>query len=175
MTGGRTIADLTLPATSHGTGVKLTAVLDPMDLSRCREIELELIVTAAATGATDLLDVELQDTRDGQLTWNTRAHAQVLGNQSASATAPYVYRMALTSAIALQSPEKGYVETGSAGGSAIAAGTVVNGPFPPPWRKGVTTGTRLSAWRVLFTQTDVSTTASFTAEVLLTAHEWDVA
>jgi hypothetical protein len=175
MNGGRTILDVTLPATSTGTGTKLTTVLDPMDLSRCREIELELIVTAAATGATDLLDVELQDTRDGQLTWNTRAHAQVLGNQSASATAPYVYRMNLTSAIPLQSPEKGYVETGSAGGTDIPPGVVVNGPFPPPWRKGVTTGTRLSSWRLIFKQTDISGTASFTAEVILTGHEWGYA
>jgi hypothetical protein len=171
--GGRKIADITLPATSNGTGTKLTSVLDPMDLSRCRMLELEVIITAAATTASDLLDVELQDTKNN-VSWNTRAHAQVLGNQAASVAAPYMYRMVLTSAIVLQSPEKGYVETGSPGGTDIPVGTVVNGPFPPPNREGVTTGTRKSSFRIIFKQTDVSTTASFTGTVRLYGHEWAV-
>lgn len=175
MLGERKIADFTLAATSSGTAVKQTNTLDPLDLSRCREIELELIITAAASAAGDLLNVKLQDSKNGGTTWNTRANLQVAGNQAATAGNPFVKRAVITNAIALQSSEKVYVESGSNGGSEIAADTVVNGPFPPPFRDTVTTGTRVSSWRVIWSQTSSSGTDSFAGELKIHAHEWNVA
>lgn len=163
MTGGRVIQDITLPATSTGTGTKQTTVFDPLDLSRARQLEATLKVTAAATGASDVLDVHIQDTDDGT-NWNDRIRfAAVAGN----ASVPTIQRAVLTNSIALQSSEKDYTESTST----LAAGVVINGPFPPPVRTGVTTGTRASSWRAVFIQTDVSGTASYTAELIVRAHE----
>jgi hypothetical protein len=173
--GGRKIDDITLPATTTGTGVKLTYVLAPMDLSRAKMLKFNLKVTAAATGATDILDVKVQDTADG-VTWNTRVRFNgVAGNQAASVTVPFVQEAALESVIPLQSPEKVYITSGSAGGTELAAGVVMNGPFNPPYREGVTTGTRKSSWRVVFSQTDISTTTSYAANLRIYAHESAVA
>ena len=168
MTGGRVIQDITLPATSNGTGTKQTTVFDPLDLSRGRQLEATLKVTAAASGASDVLDVRIQDTDDG-VVWNDRIRfLAVAGNQAVSPA--YIQRAVLTNSIPLQSSEKDYIESGASGGSAIAAGTVVNGPFPPPVRAGVTTTTRTSSWRAVFIQTDVSGTASYTAELIVRLH-----
>jgi hypothetical protein len=173
MFGGRRVANFTLAATSTGTGTKQTSVLDPTDLSRARQLEATLSITAAASTSSDLLDVYVQDSDDAAI-WNDRVHFQVKGNQSASATAPFRQRAVITSAISLQSPEKVYTETGGASGADIPVGTVVNGPFPPPYRGGTTTGTRASTWRVLFVQTDSSGSASFTGSVEIRAHDQDI-
>jgi hypothetical protein len=171
MIGGRKIDGITLPATTNGTGIKLTYLLAPMDLSRANMLKFKLNVTAAATGATDFLDVKVQDTTDG-VTWNTRVRFNlVAGNQAASVAAPFVQEAVLESVIPLQSPEKVFIDSGSVGGTELNAGVVMNGPFNPPYRETVTTGTRLSAWRVVFSQTDVSGTASFAAGLKILAFD----
>lgn len=163
MTGGRVIQDISLPATSVGTGTKQTTVFDPLDLSRARQMEATLKVTAAATGGSDFLDVRIQDTDDGT-NWNDRIRfIAVAGN----ASVPQLQRAVITNSIVLQSSEKDYIESTST----LGAGVVINGPFPPPVRVGVTTGTRTSSWRAVFNQTDVSGTASYTAELIVRAHE----
>lgn len=180
MIGARLIADIAIGPTANGTATTLF-LLDPLDLSRARGIKGHLVVTAAASGASDTLDVELQDTLDG-VTWNTRARFfRTLGTQSASATAPFVQEFNLEANVDLQSPEKVYVTTGSvvaaglgAGGVDIPEGTVVDGVFPMSRRKGDTTQQWQTAWRVRVVQTDVSTSASFTAELMLLAQEWQI-
>lgn len=144
-----------------------TNLHDPMDLSRARELKANLKVTAAAQTAGDTLDVKIQDTIDG-VTWNTRGRfAAVLGNQNT--TTPYVRELVIATNIDLQSSEKEYQTTGSQGGTELAAGTVLNGAFYPPYR---TAQGRQPNWRVVWTVTNSSGNASFTASLTLWLQEW---
>lgn len=157
--------------TVSGVTQTFTTNLDALDLSRLKCLELELAVTAAASTASDTLDVKIQDTRNAGTTWNTRGRfTAVLGNQTASATTPYARHMVISSAVDLQSGEREYLATGSQGGTELAAGTVLNGLFPPRWRDAL--GAH-AAWRVIAIQTNASGSALFTATVYILGMEWD--
>lgn len=145
-----------------------TVVLhDPLDLSRARSLKLNLTVTAAASAANDTLDVKFQDTIDG-ITWNTRARfAAVAGNQSVATQ--YVRELVITQDVKLNSGEREYQTSGSQGGTELPAGTVMDGTFYPPYRDA--TG-RHANWRVVFTVTNNSGTASFTATLTLWSQDW---
>jgi len=155
--------------TVSGVTQTFTTNFDALDLSRLRSLQAQLSVSAAASSASDTLDVKIQDTLDG--TWGSRLRfLAVAGNQSASAGTPYVQRYTIENAVDLQSGERGYVPSGSASGSDLAAGTVLNGPFPPRYRTAL--GPQ-PAWRVVAVQTNASGTALFTATVTVLGQEWD--
>src|SRR5260221_9901788 len=111
----RKIAEL--PFTLSGAATTETN-LDPYDLSRCPVIMSQLILTSAAVGVGDTLDVRFQETPDG-IQWNTRLrHTRQLGNGGATALAPVSEEIQLfTRGWPVTSVDTVVTPSGSAGGS----------------------------------------------------------
>lgn len=119
--------------------------LDPMSYSRAVSLVGEIIITSAATAAGDTLTVRLQETPDG-VQWDTRwCHTAQVGNSGASTTAPESERVVLQCDVPLQTAERLYEPTGSAGGTDLSAGTVRNGPLLGRRRAATAPGGGLSA------------------------------
>ena len=156
-----------------------TYTLNPHDLSQAQALLLEIVATAIANDSNDVFDVRLQDTTDG-LKWHDRARmTAIAGNQAASAGAPYYQRIVVQQNVAISSTEQNYIPDGSSGAAALAAGSVINGPFPRVLRKAPTTapgpttaivGYRQPSWRVQIIVTDpTGTNAALTATLNLFA------
>jgi hypothetical protein len=139
------------------TNVELPA----MDLSQFDELELEIDVDTSATDAGDTLDVYLQSRGPAGI-WDDRiATAQILGTASDNEVRKYAVQQFGTFADSEEASEP----QGSAGGSHLTAGSVKNGPFPPPYRSaGVGT---LTAWRLQFVMVDADADGSFTGTVYI--------
>lgn len=129
------------------------------DLSHAGQLLFILKVTAAATDATDTVDVRIQD-RGPDGIWTTRARFKAItGDLSPSTTAPEVLRLALEQSGPLSSAEEAYEPSGSAGGSSptvIGDGVVINGPFPPLYR---TSAGRGASWRAQFVVAETNAAA----------------
>lgn len=127
--------------------------LDAFDLSRYDVIRFEIVLTTADTDAGDTLDVRLQSTSD-RIKWHTRARStQKLGTLSPSATAPEYENLIVRQTGQLSATEEVYEPSGSAGAVEIAAGQVLNGPFPSKYRD--TTERKWKPnWRIHYTFVD---------------------
>lgn len=138
-----------------------TVSMNPYDLSHAEALVCELIVSAAATAAGDILDVRIQNTFDGTY-WNTVIRFDaILGN----VTEPEIRRATVNQVVDLASTEEQYETTDSTGATDISAGTVRNGPFPPPYK---TAAGRQPNWRVFFDITSASA-PSFTGTLKIAA------
>ena len=146
--------------------------LNPVDLSHARELLVEIKVTTADTDAIDTLDVRLQDCSDitfaqlptGTAGWNDRARAQAFtGDMSPTTAAPEYYRLSVQQLVDIAATEEAYEPSGSAGASALTAGSVLNGPFPGTLRGalGVKEATRIPNWRIRYQVVDADNDASF--------------
>lgn len=158
---------------STGSGSQtITVNLPGLDLSHAHELACQLYLTTIATDVVDTLDVRLQDTRSG-VSWNTRARwTQVLGNTSASASAPYRERLALQNRITITTSERAYVEAGAGDSGEIPAGSTRNGPFLGVRRDPGTSGGGpglTNTWRLLFTVVDANANANFVGTVTIWA------
>lgn len=136
----------------------ITSNFNPGRFGHYDALTVYLNVTKADTDAADVLDVALQETRDG-VTWHDRARfANVTGDLTASATAPEVRRLVVQQFGSFADGEEELEPSGSAGGTRLTAGTVLNGPFPPLLRTG---GTRQSSFRLYIEVTDADNDADF--------------
>lgn len=162
-------------ATGAGTqNVNLT--IDPYDLSKAKTIEAILTVTGVgAADAADTFDVYLQDCGGDPTAanpiWNDRAHfLQVLGTQSV-ASGGYRQREVISADVDLPTTSKSSVDSGTGGAVAtrLTAGTVLDGPFLPPWRNGMG---KQATFRVRWEVVDAGAHAAFQANLDLWAHEW---
>lgn len=100
---------------------------EPYDLSRGFENKSELIVTGAAAGVGDSLDVKFQETEDG-VQWNTRMrHTAQLGSSGASATQPESEILTILSLGPFVTADAIREPTGSKGASELTAPGVING------------------------------------------------
>lgn len=150
---------------------------DPLDLSDAAELQCELSVTATDTDAGDTLDVYIQSTIDG-VTWDDRVHfTQLIGTLSASAGTPEALRATLQQFGAFSDTEEMSEPSGSAGGSRLTAGTVKNGGFPRPLRRGTVTGalpnqTQMpgASWRVSYVMVDADADGVFTGTLSVYAN-----
>ena len=146
-------------ATGSGT---TTVNLPPLDLSSAQALMIELQLTTVDTDAADSLDVKLQDTSDGTV-WNTRCRFPLItGDQSPTEA----MRMVIQNHVMIASTEESYRNTGAALGVEIAAGAVVNGPFPPPVRNS---DGRSTAWRLQFVRVDADSDADWVGTVTIWA------
>jgi hypothetical protein len=125
--GLRKIAEYPISVAAAGT---TNQNLDAYDLSRVRAVVSELIITAAATDATDTLSVKFQETSDG-VQFNTRIqHTLQVGNSAASATTPESERITLyTGAQGLDAADEIVEPTGSKSAAALGAPGVRHGPL----------------------------------------------
>lgn len=148
--------------------------LDLLNLTWCKSVTLEMILTAVATDAVDLLDVKFQETRSPtRAYYDTRGRFKtVLGNTGGvSAATPYADQLTISQDIDLTSPEKNETPTGSVTGVELPAGTVRNGPMAPIIRTALG---KVSTHRlVVATSGDVNSNAAFTGTVSLWGHAWD--
>ena len=146
-----------------GAGAQTITQEIELDLSLCKCLLVELKVTKADTDAGDTLDVELQDTTD-RVAWHRRIRfTAVTGDLSPSATAPIYRRATINQVIDLAATEEVYTPDGSAGATALIAGTVINGPFPG---KVASAGVGvLNSWRVSLTVVDADSDADFEGQV----------
>ena len=104
------------------------------------------------TGGGPTMTTVLQVTRNG-VTWDDRA---AFTAQSAAISSGRTYQeLTLTSGPPLSGTEEVIVPSGSTGGSALAAGTVRNGPFPERWPSNT-----ISTWRIVATVANGSPVAS---------------
>lgn len=104
---------------------------DPLDWSGSKNLLFRLELTAAGTGAGDLLDVYIESSSDGQITWDQRARFErFLGTATVSALAPEVREVTITQGPVLGGTEEMLEPTGSAGASGLLASTLQNRPFP---------------------------------------------
>lgn len=149
-----------------GPGSQTLLVPIDVDLSRGDEILIELELTKAQTDAGDTLDVRLQDCTSLTTAevWNTRARfAQFIGTVTVSAAAPEVRRLALQAYGTLPDTEEAYEPSGSAGAAEIAAGTVLNGPFPGVRR--LSAGGRKQSWRLKIDVVDADSDGDFEGRI----------
>lgn len=135
-----------------GAGSATTNVnLDAFDLSGASALILRGSMSKTDTDAGDTLAITLQSTFDA-LTWTDRARlGNFTGDMSAAATTPEVLVAVVHQGDAIDSTEEAYEPSGSLGGSAIAAGSVLNGPFPGLLRTALG---RQPSWRVNIVWTD---------------------
>ena len=138
--------------------------LAPVDLSRARELLLELIVTKADTDFADTLDVKFQDTSD-RLVWNTRARfTTITGDLPPTTATPLVKRLSVQQLVDLAATEESYTPSGSLDGSEPSAGSVINGPFPGIFRGQIGNAQgvgRKPNWRFSLVITDADNDADF--------------
>jgi hypothetical protein len=151
-----------------GPGSQTILVNLDVDMARGFAILGELLVTKSVTDAIDTLDVRLQSCNSADAAnpvWNTRARfAQILGNMTTSASAPEIRDIALQKFGTLSDGEEAYEPSGSAGGSDLAAGSVLNGPFPGPRR---TSAGRQPSWRLKIDVVDADADADFEGAITL--------
>jgi hypothetical protein len=152
--------DFTIAAGSGTTTVNL----NPDSLGHARALTVEVSLTTIGTDAIDSLDFRLQEAADGQFQDRLRLTA-IAGNTSASSSAPRVYRGVILADATIQASEKVYEVSGSSG-TAITAGTTVNGPFVGMRR---TSAGRQPSWRMQFVVTDADADASFIGTVTIWA------
>ena len=144
----------TVPFVLAGAGVTITN-LPPFDLSRSFENKSELIVTAAAAAAGDILDVKFQETEDG-VQWNTRMrHTPQLGSSGATATSPESEVITILSLGPLSTADAIREPTGSKGATELTAPGKIDGFLTGRLGAG------LPSYRVVMTVTS-ATAAAFT-------------
>jgi hypothetical protein len=147
-----------------------TTNLDPLDLSRCKCIDMFISLTTADAAADDLFDIVLDETFDG-VTWNERMHsAQFAGSLTATTTAPETYSMRCSAHVNLDTTEEAGEPSGSAGGTALAAGTVRNGPFAPKRHNDEAPWTLQPTHRLRYVTDDDDDDARFAGTVTLVFH-----
>lgn len=133
-----------------------------LDLSGRAELHCVLTVSTLDTDAGDTLDVYLQSRTDDGI-WNDRVHfTQLLGNLTGTETLEAVLQQFGT----LSDDEEESEPSGSASASRLTAGTVKNGPFPRPMRRGTVTGvagTQMpgACWRASYVMVDADADGSF--------------
>jgi hypothetical protein len=133
--------------------------LAAIDLSSADSLTLRAKITKAAEDAADTLNIRLQESPDGGVTWNTRARlAEITGDMSPSTSAPETREAMVQQFGALADAEEALEPSGSAGGTDLSAGTVRNGHLSPPSRTG---GVRTSAWRLQVVVVDADDDAEF--------------
>ncbi len=136
----------------------------PVDASRGEALVLRLTLTSIALTASDALKAYLQ-TRGPDGLWDDRiALATVAGNVTASAAAPVAREGVVQKFGTLESTAEVYTPSGSADGDRLGAGTVRNGPFPPPYH-GPESGEDRANARVRLELTDDSEAAQFVGTV----------
>lgn len=148
--------DFDTPTGSVTTNVEF----DPIDISWADQLYAELYVTTADTDATDTMNVYVQSRTENGV-WDDRiAFTQVNG----TTVTPKTYGATLQKFGTLADDEE-ESEVSSSSGTRLTAGTVKNGPFPRPLRRGqgistVYAGSNmvLPAWRVSFVGVEASTT-----------------
>jgi hypothetical protein len=121
-----------------GAGAQpLNRPLAKLDLSQADSITLRATITKAAEDAADTLNIRLQESWDGGVTWHTRIRlAEFTGDMSPSTSAPEVREGVAQQFGALADAEEALEPSGSAGGTDLSAGTVRNGHFAPAYRVG---------------------------------------
>jgi hypothetical protein len=113
-----------------GVGTQsITQTFDKFDLSYCDALLCKLYITKAAEDAGDTFDVYVEE-RTNEVTWNQRGRFErITGDMSPSTTAPEERTLVISAKVNLDTAEESYEDTGSTGGTSLAAGTVRNGPF----------------------------------------------
>lgn len=153
-----------------GAGATTNVELDALDLSRFDELELEIVLSTAATDAGDTLNVYLQS-RGPSGIWDDRiATAQFLGTDTDAEVRKYVLQQFGTFSDAEEASEP----QGSAGGSRLTTGTVKNGSFPGPYRTKGAGGSTATAWRVQFVTVDADEDSAFTGTVYIHGNSGDL-
>lgn len=144
--------------------------LPPLDLSHASTLELVATLTQIGTDAADTLDIELQELLEDGVTWDTRIHlGQILGNASASATAPLSRKGTSRADTLIDQANRAFTPTGSSDGADLVTATVRDGPFPAKLR---TAAGWVSGWRFRLTiGGDVNTNSVFVGELWLRATE----
>lgn len=144
--------------------------LDALDLSQSDQLEVHLEVTGSVTGTSPTLNVYLQSRNESGL-WEDRVAFTQLSGTGLSGEA---LKAILQKFGTLSDDEEESEPSGSASASRLTAGTVKNGGFPRPYRRGNVTGATgdrtqmpATAWRF---DLDVGgTTPSFPIELLVFA------
>lgn len=161
-----------------GSGAQtVNTLLDPLDLSMAKVIEVLLTLTSVATVAGSTLDVKFQMATFidplGNEVWDTRGRfSTVVGNQAASAAVPYQEGLNISQDVDLTTVERAYRPTGSAGGTELAAGTVRDGDFPAFLREGLL-HTRQPNARIQMVVVDAAASFAAVGNVLIYSHMWD--
>jgi hypothetical protein len=128
-----------------------TEVLPAFNISNADEIQLVATLTGnAAAAAGDKIDIVLQSKTQNGI-WDDRIRLrQLLGNMSSGEGDQGTVQKFGT----FSDTEEAGEQSGSTGGSGLSAGTVKNGPFPPPF---VAVGLApASSWRLSWTVTSAS-------------------
>lgn len=156
--------DFDLAAGTAATNVDLP---DLLDMSNAKHVSLYLRITKDGSGAdaADTFDLYLQEADEGQdPVWSDRAHfPQYTADGSVSSTAPELYWMQID-CDNFNSGDAIYEPSGSAGGSHIAADTVINGPMKPPRRVPGLNGGR-GRYRLRFEVTDTDADSDWGGQV----------
>lgn len=161
------IATICEYALNSGTGNQtFTQNLNPGRMSRYDELEVQAYLTTCDTDAADILDIALQESTDGGVTWNDRLRlSNIFGSYTASSTAPKV----LTGVVKQERFLTDLTEwepSGSNGASRLTPGTCLNGPFADAKR---TAAGPQASWRLYIATTDANTNASFIGTVSVIA------
>jgi hypothetical protein len=164
-------------AIGPGNNQTINTLLDPLDLSMAKLIEVLLTLTAIQTVIGSTLGVKFQMATyvdpAGNQVWDTRGYFSLVpGNQAASAASPYQEGMNISQDVDLQASERMYRPTGSNGGTELSPGTVRDGDFPAYLREGLL-HTRQPNARIQFVVSDAAASAGYTGNVLVYAHMWD--
>jgi hypothetical protein len=160
---------ITIPFdTGAASGSKTqTTNLDKFDLSRCKVIDVWVSLTTADTDLADLFDIFFEETIDG-VTFDQRLHShQFTGDMTASATAPEVRRYRIYGHTVTDVLDEIYETSGSAGGTALAAGAVRHGPFVPKLASTSAPFTGQTTHRFRFVTVDTDVDARFSGTVTL--------
>lgn len=145
-------------------------LLDPFDLSHSKGADVVVSLTTADAAADDTFDLFFEETFDG-VTWDQRLHShQFTGAMTASAAAPEVRRYRVMTYQDLNTSDTAYETTGSAGASALAAGTVRHGPFAGKRYVAVEPFGLAPTHRLRFVTGDADDDARFSGSVTLTLH-----
>lgn len=156
----------------------LNVDLDPHDFSGARQLIMDVALTSVGAGgdAADTLNIYFQESAEGfDPVWSDRiASDEFNGAMTVSAAAPELRRYVID-CDNYSGADAIYEGSGSAGGSHLADGTVINGPLLPvrritparPVGSSVPLVGRVARYRLRFEVTDADNDSDFQGTVIL--------